>query len=638
MNAKPDDVERVEDGGEEGGARAGTDQRVNRSGGTRNAEASRNNSRGAPHALWIVVAAAFAGALGESALRFASRVLLDRPTFLNPQSVWLGPLLNIAVLAVPVAIVYGVGRPERRPARLAFFGVLYVTLELALLLSRVALWAKVLLALGLATEVARRVARHPAMALRFARGIAVVLVASSLILGVAVNATRSVSERRSLAALPAPRVDAPDVVLVVLDAVRAASMGLYGGPAASTPFLTRFASRCVNYRNAIATASWTLPSHGSMLTGRWPRELSADWAVPLNDRFSTLAERMAARGYATGAAVGNYLYTYYEFGLSRGFAHYDDYGISVGEAANRSAVGDHLARTWNSLTNDYIVPGRKMAGRVNKDILTWIDAQQGRPYFAFLNWYDAHDPYSPPGRWRHAFAPIEPPTRAVPPEAIRGRLDSATVIGLRNAYLGAVGYLDSELESLVQELQRRGTLDRTLLIITSDHGEEFAEHGWLQHGYTLYYPAVHVPLIICAPTADSLGGRTVEIPVSLRDLSATMLAAVGGGSPGDTLPGHDLLALARWAPTDTTRPCHSAAISQLLRPPGEGLWHEASTNELSSIVDGRFHLIRTDQGHEELFDVIDDPWEQRDLAGSAGLDSVLTRLRHELDRPTECRQ
>lgn len=594
----------------------------------------RRGSRPTPTVLWFVIAGAFAGALGESAFRYTTRVLLHRPTFLNPQSVWLGPLLNLAVLAIPAAVVYVVGRAAHRPARLAFLGAFYAALELVLLVPRIAPWAEALLAAGVATASARLVARQPTMALLLARGIGVVLVAASLSLAVAVNASRYVGERRAIATLPPAKVGAPNVVLVVLDAVRAESMGLYGGPAGSTPFLTHFASRCVNYRHAVAPSSWTLPSHGSMFTGRWPRELTADWAVPLDQRYPTLAERMAANGYATGAAVGNYLYTYYEFGLARGFARYDDYGVSASEAGNRSVVGDHLARAWNALASAYVVPGRKTASQISRSILSWIDAQQGRPYFVFLNWYDAHDPYAPPGRWRHAFTPTEPPTRAL--EGVEARFDTLTLGGLHNAYLGAIGYLDSELDSLVQGLARRATLDRTLLVITADHGEEFAEHGRLQHGYTLYYPSVHVPLLICVPTADSSGGQTVDVPVSLRDLAATVLTAAGVGTPADSLPGHNLLALADTTRLSSDRPCHSPAMSYVRRPPGGGSWYDSSTRDLASIVDGRFHFIRTDQGREELFDVLTDPMEQRDLAGTPGADSVQARLRRALDQPDAC--
>src|SRR5262245_45300815 len=131
----------------------------------------------APSSVWIVVAAALAAGLGESAFRYATRVLLHRPTFLNPQSVWLGPLLSIGTLAIPAAAVFLVSRSERRPNRLVFLGVFLVALELLLLVPRIAPWVDAILAIGFAMEAARQAARYPGLTLRLAKGFGAVLVA-----------------------------------------------------------------------------------------------------------------------------------------------------------------------------------------------------------------------------------------------------------------------------------------------------------------------------------------------------------------------------------------------------------------------------------------------------------------------------
>lgn len=582
--------------------------------------------------LWIVVAAAFAGALGESGLRFASRVLLHRPTPLDPQSVWLGPLLNLAVLAAPMAVVAAVGHAQRRPVRLVFLGVFYASLQVLLLVPPVGIVADAVLALGIASVAARYTARQPSAGVRRARWLSMVLVGASVVLVALTAGGGYLRERHALATLPPISTPKPNVLLVVLDAARAQSMGLYGGPV-KTPFLSRLASQCIDYRRAIAPSSWTLPSHASMFTGRWPQNLTADWTVPLDRRFPTLAERLAAHGYATGAAVGNFLYTTYEFGLSRGFAHYDDYPAELSDAGMRSTIGDHIARAWNRIAHDYVVPGRRTAGAIRKDILRWIDARDGRPFFVFLNWYDAHSPYDPPPPWRHAYTTGEPPTRGVVLQT--DHLDSAMVDGLRDAYRGSIGYLDSELDSLVRDLGRRDLLRHTVLIVTADHGEEFAEHGYLEHGATLFYPALHVPLLICPPPNDALGGQRVDEPVSLRDIGATILA-MAGGTPGVELPGFDLLALARATADDSVRACHSPAISYVRRPPGGGQWYEGSSRTIASIVLGKYHLIRTDQGREELFDLDADPLEQHDLRPMAEFASLRHRLEAAMAHPNEC--
>lgn len=587
--------------------------------------------------MWLVVAAVTLGAFAEDGVRLASRVLLDRATFLSPQHLWRGPLLNLAVLVIPAMLVMALGPAARRANRLVILGSFFVAMEVLLLFPRVALWAAALLALGVAVSAGRMADRYASTILRLARALSIACVVVALSWGVGFNVWRYVAGNRAIAALPAAAPAAPSVILIVLDVVRAQSMGLYGEPAPTTPFLERFAASCVNYTRAIAPSSWTLPSHSTLFTGRWPTELSADWDVPLDDEYPTLAEHFSAGGYATGAAVANYLYTYYEFGLNRGFAHYDDYGISLGETGNRTVVGDRLARTWNQLTGGDWVPGRKRAGEVQEDIWGWIDRQDGRPVFVFLNWYDAHDPYDPPGEWREPFAMSEPPGRRTDPvDPAPGR---EVVNEEYRAYLGSIAHLDGELETLVAELERRDMLENTLLVITSDHGEEFQEHGLLRHGHTLYLPSIHVPLLICPPGGRAADLRpTVETPVSLRDVPQTILATTGLDLLGPRWPGYDLLALAEQGgtPTDERTACRSPAVSFVRRPPGEGPWMEGSSEVIRSVVEGRFHLIATDRGVEELYDIDTDPMEQQDLRSTPVADSVLPSLRAALDDPDPC--
>ncbi|MFN8572247.1 MAG: sulfatase [Gemmatimonadaceae bacterium] len=578
--------------------------------------------------LWIVVVGACLGALGETMLRLATR-LMGRPTYLNPQAVWLAPLFALAVLAIPTLLCLTVVPRARRVAALVLLASTFALMEVLWLLPRLAPWALALVALGIGVELARRAHANAARTLRWARTAGVVLVGGSAAMAVGVNARRLLREHYG-AKRPAAPPTSLNVVLVVLDAVRAEGMGLFGGPVPNTPFMTQLASQCVVFDRAVAPASWTLPSHASMFTGRWPADLDADWAVPLDAREPVLAEQLNNRGYRTGAAVGNYLYTYYEFGLQRGFAHYDDYGISMSESAMRNVIGDRLSRGWNAVASDYVVPGRKDATRIRRDALRWVDAVDAHPFFLFVNLYDAHDPYAPPKPWRQAFLPSEPPTRAL--GDLEQHLDSASVNGLRSAYHGAIAYLDAEVDSLVGGLRSRDLLDRTVVIITADHGEEFAEHRRLQHGNTLYYPSVHVPLMVCPPRLPPDAARRIADVVSLRDLPATILQLAGGSSDVSPLPGRSLDAYWRLG----TPACRSKAISFVRRTPGAANWYRGAGESLTSLVEGDLHLIRTDQGSEELFNVASDAFEQRDLTRAAGMDSVLARLRESLAHPDAC--
>ena len=141
----------------------------------------------------------------------------------------------------------------------------------------------------------------------------------------------------------------------------------------------------------MATAPWTLPSHAGMFTGRWPHELSADWFHALDSTHPTLAETLRARGYNTAGFVANTLYCGSETGLSRGFNHYEDYSISPGELLLSSSLGRTIANNsrLRQLTGYHNIVNAKDAATVNADFLDWVSRNQ-RPFFAFLNYFDAH--------------------------------------------------------------------------------------------------------------------------------------------------------------------------------------------------------------------------------------------------------
>src|SRR5262249_28090056 len=149
-----------------------------------------------------------------------------------------------------------------------------------------------------------------------------------------------------------------------------------------------FAKTAVRFDRAMATAPWTLPSHAAMFTGRFPRELSADFRAPLDGAHPTLAETLGARGYLTAGFVANTYFCNVENGLSRGFAHYEDYLVSPSEFAlsaslSRAILNHDVVRR---LINYHDVIGRKMAEEINRAFLLWLERQRKRPFFAFLNY------------------------------------------------------------------------------------------------------------------------------------------------------------------------------------------------------------------------------------------------------------
>lgn len=440
-----------------------------------------------------------------------------------------------------------------------------------------------------------------------------------------------IRERRALAGLPAAESGAPNVLLIVLDTVRAFNLSLYGYARPTTPELEKFAARGVRFDAAFSTAPWTLPSHASMLTGRYPHELSADWLSSLDRRYPTLAERFAARGYATGGFVANVGYLSYEFGLDRGFQHYEDYLIRPREIIQSSALGRQLDQSPSvrrlAATDQHLV--RVDAPSINSRFLAWLDGAGPRPFFAFLNFYDAHGPYLPPAPFDRRFgtprandlSPLHrflnhPNQAGLPADVVRAEMDQ---------YDDALAYLDQELGRLFAELDRRGVLDHTIVLLTADHGEEFGEHGIFDHGNSLYAPSVRVPLLIVAPNRAP-AARVVTAPVTLRDLAAT-LTDLAHLPPSDGFPGRSLARFWLGNPppvTDSVSPVLSE-VSKGIRTPA---WYPVSRGNMRSLADSQVRYILGGDGTEQLFS-LGDVWESRPLADSV---PVLAPFRETLRR------
>ena len=568
-----------------------------------------------PLALWFAI---ITGLL-EIAVPVRDRLAEDR-FLLDPQIVWMAPLTDAVLFALLAGVFALVARLTRRP----MFGAAVATF------SWLAMWsgpyllpglyrsAVLILAAGIAIQLARFAMRHEAMVARVVRVTLAPLVAVVLLLAAAVHVPRVLGERRALAALPAAPAGAKHVILLILDTVRARSLSLYGYARPTTPHLARFASASVRFDRAIVTAPWTLPSHASMFTGRWPHDLSFGWSRPLDDGAPVLAEYLSRRGWATGGFVANLLYTTRESGLSRGFAHYEDYPTTPGQAFISSSIGRLIAEQVEKLVDSDFLFGRKHGRQVSDAMLDWIDHGRPRsaPFFAFVNYYDAHDPYEPDEAFTRQFVANMPQTRRAPGK----RVSADEASRLRDLYEAAIAELDAEIGRLLGELEGRGLLDSTVVIIASDHGEEFQEHGVMGHGNSLYRPSLRVPLLIRLPGA-ARGGTVVTTPVSLRSIPATVVDALGLAE-GSPFPGRSLLAAA--AERDPIL-SELNAVSRALA------WAPIAKGDMRSLIYGPYHYIRDGDRTEQLFDVEHDPNETSDLARGSAARRVLEHLRATLD-------
>jgi arylsulfatase A-like enzyme len=384
---------------------------------------------------------------------------------------------------------------------------------------------------------------------------------------------------------PAPP---PNVVLVTLDTVRADHLSAYGYGVRTSPRLEALAREATLYRRAYSAAPWTIPSHASLFTGKFPFEHGAHSfpvdrpdvsnVYPLDAAHLTLAEALRAGGYHTAAFVANAGYLAPRWGLNQGFDTY-------------------LAR-------------QVYAAELNKPVRRFLRREAREPFFLFVNYMDAHRPYNsaprpgllprpvvPPDDGRllvELYKRVMPAAAAPPPELVQQVVDQ---------YDTALANLDEELGRLIDRLRELGMYERTLIVITSDHGEYFGEHALVEHSKDVYQPALHVPLVIKAPGQQE--GREEWGPVSSVDLPRQVLAHLPRESFGERerdfpyAPGnHPLLA-----------ENYYTRAKDLVGQP----WSARFRRVRAALFEGPFKLIRSSDGRHELYELERDPREARDL-------------------------
>lgn len=585
--------------------------------------------------------------LGEVALQGIRKLFLNRIIRLSPDIVWMAPLADVILFAIPGLILFLVALwvSSRNLLRIGVFIFAFLGYLSGLLMTNWLHYSAVLvLAAGLAVQTARFISTQPRQFHSLVRQTTGWMLALVAALTVGLQGWNWLIEYRSLPKLPASR-NAPNVLLIVLDTVRAQSLSVYGYEKPTTPNLEQFAKSGVRFEHAITTAPWTLPSHASMFTGRWHHELSADWFKPLDDTYPTLAEVLSANGYVTAGFVANTHYGGFEHGLNRGFLYYQDYNKSPGQILVSSTLGRTLGcgttldpgcRLRNAL-GYYEVPGRKSSEDLNEEFLGWISQQDRRPFFVFLNYFDAHVPLLPAAPFDEKFGPTGP--RRNPMHLHTGlRLDldrerwhwSPHEIEMeRAAYDSVIAQIDSSLGRLLAEVKKRGLLENTLVIITSDHGEEFGEHNVMTHGNSLYLPSLHVPLLVSFPSKVP-AEVNVRKPVSLRDLPATVLDLIGLEDkfrfPGNSLARHWL------EPTETDGQAEDPLLSEVSGVAFRAEWYPVSVGDMKSLIIDQYHYIRRGDGREELYNFESDPEEKQDLSHSQELREMLERFRSSLKK------
>ena len=328
-----------------------------------------------------------------------------------------------------------------------------------------------------------------------------------------------------------PRVWRPNVIIYLVDALRADRLGVYGCDRGLSPRLDAMAAEGVTFTDVTAQSSWTKAAVASIFTGYWPRAHGVNGPDDrLPDHVPTLPELLRADGYRTAAVVAN-AYVGEPFGFGRGFDSFE----CLEHTRGRSEV---------------------IHGRLEQWFEARGDAQS--PFFLYVHTIDPHAPYAPPTPFRETFAASVEDPSVGQVETVRGlvmgSVEPSDALGedLRLLYDAEIAANDASFGRLLDLLDEVGELEDTLVIFTSDHGEAFGEHGTWTHGLDLYNEVLAVPLVMRLPGAAS-PGRRVTTPVQHIDLLPTILDRCGIGG-AEALPGGALLAGDRPAAVDADRP------------------------------------------------------------------------------------
>jgi arylsulfatase A-like enzyme len=365
------------------------------------------------------------------------------------------------------------------------------------------------------------------------------------------------------ASSPALR-DRPNVLLVVIDTLRADHLGCYGYARPTSPALDRLASEGVLFERAFAQSSWTKPSTASIFTGRFPSQHQALYETSrIPDTETTLPEALGARSYLTAVFSANPWVTP-EYGFAQGVDHffsvYDERFARVTlfmQALKRiSQATDGKMRLYNRVK--YLVLGELSPTardtRLVDEALAWLGAHRERRFFAYLHLMSPHHPYDPPPPFDR-FVPdrSRPPVKNYPRKsydflAHGDPLAPADLADMVARYDGGILYADTETGRLLAGLDRLGLGQTTAVIVTADHGEEFYDHENWGHGQSVYNELVHVPLIVRLPGASATRGRD-RTPVAHVDLLPTVLE-LAGAPPIRGTTGRSLVARLHGAPAD----------------------------------------------------------------------------------------
>ena len=401
-----------------------------------------------------------------------------------------------------------------------------------------------------------------------------------------------------------PQPEPRNVILISLDTLRADHLGAYGYKRPTSPNMDKLAAESVLFRNAYSTSPWTLPSHVSMLSGLDCLTHGVrSSANRMDPRDVTLADRLRQAGFETAAFTGGGFVSGL-FGMNKGF-----------EAFRARAKLSDAAQ----------------AGQLSRTARPWIRENAGRSFFLFLHTYQVHNPYSSPQPYDTMFLDADATLRQLDMSPLGYNHENRYKPPESEAYLrNVIALYDEEIRytdevliaPLIAELKSLGIYDRTMIIITADHGEEFFEKGGWLHTHALYEPLLKVPLIIKYPGSRDAGAR-VDRRARITDIMPTVLEEMGVDLPRGEIDGRSLVPLIRGREKGTERMVRADLAANVAKhriPQKQGItdgFLKIIVNDPYSPSDlAFFKFPPPDTGRLEVYDLASDPREMSNLASS----------------------
>ena len=475
----------------------------------------------------------------------------------------------------------------------------------------------------------------------FSKYYAVFIISLSLIfLGTSFCLKQAPYVRNLNFAASSSAVNRPNVIVIVMDAVRADHLSLYGYKRDTTPNIRNLAKEGTLYTRSFCSSASTLATNASIFTGMYASRHGAHYsknapnAKPLSDEFTTLAEVLSDKGYITMGIVSEFIYLSRNFHMNQGFQYFDSRMLPHFFKKTQPFYLRSLVRQIFALifpTHDYHVVFRK-AEEINSVVFDLLNRLKGvkKPFFMFINYMDAHRPHIPPSPFDTLY-----PGKSESIKTDQNNSMSQEIMSFKRSitakernhlisqYDGGINYIDFNIGKLIARLKDLSLYENTVIIITSDHGEAFGDRNLMEHGVSVYRDQIYVPLIIKYP--NDKNGRVIKNLASSVDIMPTILDVTGCKIP-ENIQGMSLLKLG----TVKTRNIISESFSDYtslnihVRPP----------RVERALFSGSYKFINSTTGMKELYDLSKDPDEEVNLfRPDDGISKILElRMSHWLNR------